>query len=126
MTVWEVLLRRHTDRDTFATAVLIFDFQSLHLFRIILAATFGYPGNILTPTSVPIARSLAPVSIASTSIRLTLAITSYIKSSSQRRTLRDNGHANVLLIQAHHHSLHPHWSCMHWVMHFATAVVQGF
>jgi hypothetical protein len=41
MTVWEVLLRRHTDRDTSAMKFCFFDFGPLYLVRIILAATFG-------------------------------------------------------------------------------------
>lgn len=78
MTVWELLLRRHTDRDTIA-----------RIFR--LPATLprqdNSRSNLWLPRQHPYTnfstyrKLFSSVSIASMSIRLTLAITSCINCS---------------------------------------------
>jgi hypothetical protein len=82
MTVWEVLLRRHTDGDTSAMAVVIFRLSAT------LPRQDNSRSNLWLPRQHPYTnfstyreQLVSSVSIASISVRLTLAITSYIKSS---------------------------------------------
>ena len=126
MTVWGVLLRRHTDRDTSAMEVS-FSFGPLYFVRIILAATFGYPGNILTPTPVPIASSLASVLIASRPAQLTPAITGFIGNIipiTSPSSPRHQQHRRPSETTSPHFSHSPRvFHASNHYMHFATADV---
>jgi hypothetical protein len=81
MTVWEVLLRRQTDRDTFATTVLIFRLPTPTPRQDNSCSNLWLPRQH-PHTNFSTYRKLIskPRLLYFISIRLTLAITSYIKN----------------------------------------------
>jgi hypothetical protein len=105
MTVWEVLLRRHTDRDTSAMTVLIFRLPATLPRQDNSRSNLWLPGqHPYTNFSTYREQLVSSVSIASISVQLTLAITSYINSIIRitQRALGDNDKINVLPKQPHH------------------------
>jgi hypothetical protein len=80
MTVWEVLLRRQTDRDTFATTVLIFRLPTTTPRQDNSCSNLWLPRQH-PHTNFSTYRKLISISLdCFISIRLALAITSYIKN----------------------------------------------